>query len=115
MSLIVPRTAFVIESEVLGSFTRPADSGRAVRCVFCTECGTRIVHEPQYETPIVNVRAGTLDETNDLFPIAHAWLKSAQRWFEVPDGTLRYDEQPSAEDFIADMKALRATAHSPSR
>jgi hypothetical protein len=108
MSLIVPAAALSIESDCLGSFTRSADSGRSVKCVFCSECGTRLVHEPQYEAPVVSVRAGTLDDTSELQPVAHMWLKSAQPWFELPQGMLGYDQQPTAQEFMADMKKPRS-------
>lgn len=94
MSLIVPDENAVFEGE-LKLFERGSDSGRVLRCFFCPTCGTRIYHQPSY-APVVNIRAGTLDETSGLQPVLHAWLCSKQGWMIVPDGVEQYDMQPSA-------------------
>ena len=44
MSLIVPKDAFHLVAGAPKNFTRSADSGRSVRCMFCPSCGTRIYH-----------------------------------------------------------------------
>ena len=93
MSLITPKAGVVIEGE-LKLFERSSDSGRALLCYFCPECGTRIYHQPSYAEGIVNIRAGTLDDTSWLAPHMHAWVSSKQPWVPIPDGSTTHDRQP---------------------
>ena len=94
MSLIVRATDFTYTG-ALKMFRRVAESGLGVKCFFCPECGTRIYHEPERMNGMaVNVRAGTLDDTSRLSPVAHGWTKSKQTWFELPDGVTKFEEQP---------------------
>jgi hypothetical protein len=94
MSLSVRKTDFAMTGKVK-VFRRIAESGKAVDCAFCPECGTRIFHEPERMNGMaVNVRAGTLDDTSPLSPVAHAWTKSKQSWFVIPEGVTEFETQP---------------------
>lgn len=92
MSLIVPQDGVVFAGE-LKMFERSSESGRPLRCFFCPECGTRIYHQPSY-APVVNIRAGTLDDTSALEPKMHTWLRSKQAWTAIPEGAEKHDKQP---------------------
>jgi hypothetical protein len=59
----------------------------------------------------VNIKAGTLDNTRWIVPVAHLWTRSAQGGFVPPPGTLAYETQP--EDFDA-LIAAWALATDPS-
>ena len=67
-------------------FTRIADSGNEVTCVFCPECGVRIYHALQSAPDVLALKPGTLDDTGWLRPSDFIWMKSAQGWVRVPDG-----------------------------
>lgn len=54
--------------------------GVAVTSNFCGDCGGRISGERAGRAEIVNIRAGTLDDTKWLVPVAHLFMKSAQPW-----------------------------------
>jgi len=72
----------------------------------CTDCqkrsgsafglssNTRLWSEPENRPQLAVVRPGTLDNTSWLRPVAHVWTKSAQPWFEFPEGVVRYATQP---------------------
>ena len=47
---------------------------------FCGECGSRLYGDRAGREEIVNVRAGTLDDTKWLIPVAHMFMKNAQAW-----------------------------------
>jgi hypothetical protein len=47
---------------------------------FCGECGARIYGERKGRPETMNIRAGTLDDTKWLVPVAHLFMKSAQPW-----------------------------------
>jgi len=76
----MPREQFELLRGTLKKFTRSSDSGRPVVCSFCPECGNRIIHEPSYAPHMVNVRAGTLDDTSWLEPTVQAWTASKHPW-----------------------------------
>lgn len=94
MSLFVQQDDFVVERGELKCFERSSESGRPLRCYFCSECGIRIYTVPTYVQGIVNVKPGTLDDTSGLKPNVHVWLRSRQLWVEVPGDVPTFDTQP---------------------
>lgn len=59
---------------------RPSPSGADVTSWFCGDCGGRIYGERAGRPELVNLRAGTLDDTSWLTPAAHMFMRSAQPW-----------------------------------
>jgi len=55
-------------------------TGVAVTSWFCGDCGGRLYGDRAGREDIVNLRAGTLDDTTWLVPVAHMFMKSAQPW-----------------------------------
>nr|WP_211176216.1 GFA family protein [Brasilonema sp. UFV-L1] len=94
MSLTVPRDAVVIIQGQTKAWTRKAESGREVSCLFCGECGTRLFHERAYHRETINVKAGTLDDTSWLRPVGNLWTSSAQPWVMISEQMLNYEAQP---------------------
>jgi hypothetical protein len=94
MSLIVSQSGFELLSGSLKSFTRSADSGRQIECRFCGDCGTRICHVPTYADGVLNVKAGTLDDTSWLQPAVQVWTRSKQPWVAMPDDLPAVEGQP---------------------
>jgi hypothetical protein len=92
LSLITPQKGVAVEGE-LKMFERSSDSGRPLKCFFCPSCGTRIYHQPSY-APVINIRAGTLDDTSGLEPKMHTWVSSKQPWVTIPEGVTTHDKQP---------------------
>lgn len=110
LSMTVERAHFSITGEP-GIMERPADSGRIVRARFCAACGTRLFHEPSRAPNTVNIKAGTLDDTRWVRPVAHLWLSRAQPWFVPPADALRYETQPEdREPLHARFRALMGGA-----
>ena len=56
--------------------------GVAVISWFCGDCGGRLHGDRAGREEIVNVRAGTLDDTGWLVPVAHMYMRSAQPWVQ---------------------------------
>jgi len=94
MSLLVPEDGFQLLSGEPKIFTRAAESGRAVDCAFCPDCGTRVYHDPSGMQGIINVKPGTLDDRSWLAPAMHVWTKSRQAWVAIPEDVRTYDTQP---------------------
>ena len=85
MSLIVQsqHVEFIEGAESLRSWDTTGADGGIKRCHFCPSCGTRIMHGSDVPGQSVSIKAGTLDNTQDLQPSAHIWLQSAQPWLAI--------------------------------
>jgi len=55
-------------------------SGADVTSWFCADCGARIYGERKGRPDSINLRAGTLDDTSWLVPVAQMFMRSAQPW-----------------------------------
>jgi hypothetical protein len=55
-------------------------TGVAVISWFCADCGGRLYGDRAGREEIINLRAGTLDDTAWLVPVMHMYMKSAQPW-----------------------------------
>jgi hypothetical protein len=104
-----------IVSGVLKTWVRKTPSGRELVCEFCPNCGSRVFHRIAGQTETMSIKAGTLDKTRELEPVAHIWTSSAQRWVRLPEACLLYTENPP--DFAELFAAWRAhkSAAYPSR
>ena len=74
---------FTAGTEQLRHWDTRGEDGSSKSCHFCAVCGTRLLHgDPAGDEP-VSIKGGSLDRTDDLEPIAHLWLRSAQPWIEI--------------------------------
>ncbi|AUH34390.1 GFA family protein [Paracoccus tegillarcae] len=67
--------------------------------VFCANCRTRIFNRNSAMPDMIFLRAGTLNDSQRLNPIAHIWTKRKQLWLLLPDGIPQFDESPTPEEF----------------
>lgn len=97
LNMPVPSNGFrVVKGEPKG-WRRFSPSGADVTSWFCGECGGRVYGERKGRPETTNVRAGTLDDTAWLTPVAHMFLKSAQQWVRGADGAECFETGP--DDF----------------
>ena len=82
-------------------YSRPTDSGSQTNCWFCSECGSRLYHQSASYSDQVTLKAGTLDDTSVLEPVAHLWVKRRQSWVLLSDNVPTFEEQPE------DLKSWR--------
>jgi hypothetical protein len=81
-ALNMPVTAkdfHVLQGEPKG-WRRLSPTRADVTSWFCGDCGGRIFGERVGRPQSVNIRAGTLDDTTWLVPVAHMYMRSAQPW-----------------------------------
>ena len=97
MSMPVPREAVAVVRGQPKEWTRRSESGHEVTCLFCEDCGTRLLHNPGRNPKITNVKPGTLDDTSWLQPVGNLWTRSAQQWVHISEHMLNYEGQP--DDF----------------
>jgi hypothetical protein len=69
--------------------------GAQVTSRFCGECATRLYGERAGRAEIVNVRAGTLDDTSWIIPAAHFFMRSAQPWVEAEPDAQCFETEPN--------------------
>ena len=92
------------DMEIEGStaeYLRSTDSGTRTRCIFCPDCGTRLYHRSHSSPEIVTIKAGTLDNTGSIRPVAHLWVSRKQPWVILDDDVPAFSTQPP------DLKAWR--------
>ena len=75
-----------------GEFEQP--SGAHSRIYGCARCKARIYAVNDSRQGMASLRCGTLDNSSDLVPAAHVWVKSKQPWIGLPDDAKTMDEQP---------------------
>lgn len=103
MSLIMAagQVDFLRGSERLRHWDTPGDDGNIKRCYFCPDCGTRIMHGSDDPAQQVSIKAGSLDDTRDLRPSAHIWLRSAQPWVVVEREKYQcFETEPDARQLL---------------
>lgn len=84
---VVPRDKLRIEGQ-LKIFEDRGTSGQTVYRQFCPKCGSPVITDTPAakDADIIFIKAGSFDDTSHLKPTTHYWTKSAQDWFQFPDG-----------------------------
>ena len=81
-----------------GEYSAP--SGAQVKVFGCSKCLTRL-YTTNDRNPLAAIRAGTLDNSNELVPFAHFWVGSKQPWVIIPEDAAALETQPrSPEDWV---------------
>lgn len=104
MSLITSRddVNFSQGQERLKTWDTRGENGAIKRCAFCPDCGTRIFHAAEREDRPISIKAGSLEDTQWLQPVAHIWLRSAQPWIEIDHRQFRcFAQEPDDESALA--------------
>jgi hypothetical protein len=86
MSMPVASQSFRIVRGEPKPWRRIGASGVQSTYWFCGDCGGRVFGEKDARRPEIRaVRAGTLDDTAWLRPVAHVYMRSAQPWEQISD------------------------------
>jgi hypothetical protein len=95
ISVILRREDFRLLSGAVKSWSRPADSGRRVRCLFCADCGSRLWHEDEDGAEAtISVKGGSFDQSIDLGKAVHIWTKRKLAGVVIPQGAKQFPEEP---------------------
>jgi hypothetical protein len=101
MSLWVNRDEIEFLSGEPKIWTTRGDSGATKICAFCGNCGSRIYHASDNDQKQLSLKAGTLNDTSWLRPIAHIWTKRAQPWFPIDKDLYRcYADEPDDDELL---------------
>jgi len=82
------------------TFERPTKAENTLSCDFCPNCGTRLFHHSNNNLGVLNIKAGSLDDTSWLKPAGHIWTRSKQPWVKISDDALVYEGQPDDYDAL---------------
>jgi hypothetical protein len=93
MSLIVHRASVTLTQGETRTWSRKADSGTTVACVFCVTCGTRVWHARE-GFDIVSIKGGSLDEPLDFSRAIHCWTSSKLPGTVIPPGAKQFPREP---------------------
>ena len=100
LSMDSDQVEFVQGADSLRSWDTRGEDGRIKRCHFCPDCGTRLMHGSDDPGDRVSIKAGSLDDTRGLRPVAHIWLQSAQPWVTIDrEQHLCFDAEPDDSVF----------------
>ena len=108
LSMIVAREAIALVQGEPELHECRLDDGREKRAYRCSACNTTLWGAPSKFPNLLNLQPGTLDDTSWLRPAGHIWTRSAQSWFPLPEGALRYEAQP--EDMLPLVRAWKSRA-----
>ena len=95
LSMFVLRRDFTAYSGIPARSERTAESGRRLPGLFCSDCGTRVWHEPVHSPHTINIRAGTLDDPSWAQPIGHIWIECKKAHVTLPPDAIRIEGQPT--------------------
>lgn len=106
MTLVLPSRAIAVLRGEPEPTVRELPSGGLSTFWSCGACHSRLWSE-RTDRPGQGLRAGTLDDTSWVRPVAQFWTSSAQPWALVPD-ILTYSGQPTDPGpMLAAWQALR--------
>lgn len=94
LTLTVPRAALHFSLGTPRTWSRPTDSGTGLDCLFCGDCGTRVVHLRNAAPDMAGIKAGTLDEPVDLAQAIHIWTSRALPGALIPTDRPSYPKEP---------------------
>jgi hypothetical protein len=78
----------------LRDYESVADSGNRMHRRFCPVCGTHIFSGAESRPNLVFIRAGTLDDSSIVKPVATIWTASAPVWACIDTTIPSFERQP---------------------
>jgi len=101
MSLWVHRRDIEFRGGTPRIWKTAGESGAPKLCAFCPECGSRLYHASADEQAPLSLKAGSLDDTSWLRPVAHLWTRRAQPWLPLEATGMRcYEGEPDSDESL---------------
>lgn len=99
-NFLVPRQVLEINGPLV-NWEATSPSGAHSIQQFCGKCHTRLFNTTSRVPGMVVMRAGTLDQSDQLTLVAHIWASRKQPWVVIPDGIPTWPKTPTPEEFAA--------------
>lgn len=84
---------FEVEGETT-DYVSTADSGTTMHRRFCPACGTPLFSEAESRPHLIIVRAGALDDPEQVRPASVIWTASAPSWAAMDQTLPKIEGQP---------------------
>ena len=97
LNLPISLDEFELSGELLTADV-PKPDGSSVRQHACPACLTRIYGSNSTRSGAAMLRAGTLDQSDELVPAVHLWTSRRQPWLHIPDDVPAFETQPTELD-----------------
>lgn len=110
ISVRVAKSAFRLQQGDVKSWTRRADSGRTVDCLFCVACGSRVWHAVAGKE-VISVKGGSLDQPLVLTSAVHIWTSRKLPGVVIPDGAVRFAKGPDEPECPSPFGVPGAATH----
>jgi hypothetical protein len=94
MSMSVAAETFRVARGEPKPWRRIGASGVQSTYWFCSDCGGRVYGERSARPDLIAIRAGTVDDTSWLRPVAHVYMRSAQPWEQISGDTECFETVP---------------------
>lgn len=92
----IPKGSLQVTAGKTAVFQDTGSSGQPVYRHFCGACGSPIFSDVVSTPQLDWLKAGTLDDTSWVKPVASVWCESAQPWVVYPEGVARFAQNPPA-------------------
>lgn len=90
----VPKGSLAFTQGKTSVYQDQGSSGMPVYRHFCGSCGSPIYSDVVATPQLDWLKAGTLDDTSWVQPVANIWCESAQKWVTYADGVPRFPQNP---------------------
>ena len=101
INLAFPSSAVTITGE-LQDYPGISDSGNKMHRRFCRSCGVHIFSEAEERPDIIVIRAGTLDNTEQVEIEGIIWTSEAPTWAYLNPNVPHFKKQPPAPQVKTD-------------
>ena len=106
-NFLVPRGLLELTGSLV-TWQHTSPSGAQSTQQLCAVCYTRLFNINSRAPGRVFMRAGTLDESDQLMPVAHIWVSRKQPWVTIPDGVPTWPAAPNLPELDAALAKAAA-------
>ena len=87
----VKKSDVTIDGSTLKTYEDVGDSGQPTYRHFCCECGSTIMAEMGARPELACIKAGTLDNPDELSPQLHVYWRDHHEWIRTLDALPKHD------------------------
>ena len=91
---MVPKESFKLLKGDLKGFEITADSGNKLTRNFCPTCGSAVMNGFSAMPSVVEIAAGSLDDTSRFKPMMSIYVSSAPEWATIHTDIPKYPKMP---------------------
>lgn len=90
----IPKGSLQFTAGKTAVYEDKGSSGQPVYRHFCGQCGSPIFSDVVATPQLDWLKAGTLNDTSWVKPVANIWCESAQNWVAYPPGVPQFAQNP---------------------